>query len=95
MNQKTLLGVIVAIGISLILATRNIYIAIDDENYINYFSSTDYGFSDLFSLKIDNWWNFLLDEPLWRRYSAIMGQILNAESALKVTIFFSSSQVGL
>jgi EpsG family len=86
LKQSTWLWVLLAIGISLILATRQIYIARDDENYLNYFLAIDDGFSNL----NDDWWHFVLEEPLWRLYASNMGNIFGVVHALRITIFFSS-----
>jgi hypothetical protein len=90
LKPKTWLGLILSITISLILARRDMYIAIDDENYIAYFSVIYEGFSNLIGNLKEDWWNFLLNEPLWLWYSSSMGKIFDAESALRITIFFSS-----
>jgi EpsG family len=86
MKLSTWLGIIVSVAISLVLACRNLYIAIDDENYIAYFT---YTFDPLSDLK-DGWWRFVLNEPLWLSYCSIMGNAFGAEFALRITIFFSS-----
>lgn len=86
MKQSTLLGISASIVISLILAIRNIGIAIDDDNYLYYFTFSDISFSDVKS----DWWNFLLNEPLWLTYSSLIGSAFKAESALRITVFAGS-----
>jgi EpsG family len=87
MKQSTWLGIIVSISFSLLLAGRNLYIAPDDENYLTYFSS--FFNNPLADLKYD-WWNFTLNEPLWRFYASGMGDLFTAESGFRITLFFSS-----
>jgi hypothetical protein len=87
MKQSAWLGIIVSIAISLLLATRNMHIAPDDESYLNYFSS--FFNNPLADLK-DDWWNFTLNEPLWRLYASGMGDLFTAESGFRITLFFSS-----
>lgn len=85
MRISTWVGVIVSIAISFILASRNLYIALDDENYVNYFT-----FADFFPGLAGDWWNFLLNEPLWLYYCSSMGNTFGAEFSLRITIFLSS-----
>ncbi len=85
MKITTLIGVTVAIVIALVLGTRNLYIAIDDENYINYFL-----LDDPFASLNNGWWIYLLDEPLWRLYAWVTGSNFGPENALKFTLFLSS-----
>jgi EpsG family len=87
MKQSAWLGIIVSIAISLLLAGRNLHIAQDDESYLNYFSS--FFNNPLADLK-DDWWNFTLNEPLWRLYASGMGDLFTAESGFRITLFFSS-----
>jgi hypothetical protein len=83
---KTWLGIITSIAISLVLASRNLYIAIDDEAYVTYFTF----FNDPFLKLKDGWWSFVLDEPLWALYTSFIGSVFGAETALRITIFISS-----
>jgi hypothetical protein len=87
MKQSARLGIIVSIAISLLLATRDMHIAPDDENYLSYFSSF---FDDPLSDLKEDWWNFTLNEPLWRLYASGMGDLFTAESGFRITLFLSS-----
>lgn len=86
MKKNTWFGIIISIAIALILANRGLYVAIDDENYINYFTYSDITLSDVKS----DWWNFLLNEPLWRTYAWLVGDSFGAETALRITVFIGS-----
>jgi EpsG family len=86
MKKSTCFGIIISIAIALILASRDLYIAPDDENYINYFTYSNIALSDAKS----DWWNFLLNEPLWSTYSWLTGDAFGAETALRITVFISS-----
>lgn len=85
MKQNIWIGVALSIVIALLLASRNLYVALDDNNYIVYFS-----IDDAFSGLSGHWWNYLLDEPLWRLYCMLLGKTFGPEGALRVTIFFST-----
>jgi len=78
----------VFIGIALILSARNLYIALDDAAYIDYFSHNTYWFDAPASEDWD-WWRLIIEEPLWNMYTTAMGAELGPEAALRVTIFIS------
>ena len=64
-----------------LLALRPMYAALDDYNYINYFSYS-FQYSE-FSVR------FFMDEPLWLLYSVNLGKVLGSENALRMTLFLS------
>lgn len=70
--------------LALILALRPMYVALDDLNYVNYFSGEYWHVIDT---EID--WLALIEEPVWLAYTRVLGAILDPEIALRVTIFFS------
>lgn len=83
-------AILVFLILALVLSTRKSYIAIDDLNYVvNYFSLESDWYSELVSGDL-NWWRFIIEEPLWRIYSITVGALFGPETALHVTIFFSS-----
>ncbi len=70
------------LAIAFILANRELN-ATDDLNYMAYFEET-------YLKQFDNFWLYFIEEPLWRLYSSLMGNILNAEDLLRITIFIST-----
>ncbi len=78
----------VFIGIALILSARQLYIALDDAAYIDYFSRNTYWF-DVPASEDWDWWRFIIEEPLWNMYTIAMGTKLGPEAALRATIFIS------
>lgn len=83
LRRATWLVVIIFVGISLILAGRTLYTAPDDENYIAYFEGANFTI-------LTNALSYSLEEILWSAYASFMGGIFGAETALRITIFFSS-----
>jgi hypothetical protein len=76
--------VILFIGVAYLLSMRSLYVAPDDISYIKYFNG------DYFYSVSTNWWIQLLEEPLWGKYTLIVGNNINSETAVRITIFISS-----
>jgi hypothetical protein len=74
--------------VALVLAGRRLHLGLDDASYLDYFSSNTYWTSSK-SSEDWNWWQFLIEEPLWNTYSAWLGEALGPEPAFRVTIFAS------
>lgn len=72
------------LGLAVILATRGLDIAKDDEKYLNHFYFAKYA-------EIDNFLIYLIEEPLWKLYTSSITLILNPEDAFRFTIFISSA----
>jgi len=68
--------------VALVLATRTLYTAWDDANYIRHFQGE--GDQDL------PWWQYLIEEPVWKYYASFLGAGLGPEIALRVTILAST-----
>ena len=83
LEKKIWLPLFLFMCISLLLAARPMYTAIDDQNYVAYFA---HGSSEAFT----DWWSYVLSEPLWLKYCDFMGNFFDSVSALRITIFLSS-----
>lgn len=78
LRASRFLQISVVILMALLLSTREIPLAADDNNYLDYFS---YGY-------LDNFLNLsVINEPLWRAYSSIIGSVFGDENSLRITIF--------
>lgn len=90
-SQATLsLSAIVVFSlIAFILSARTLYAALDDANYIEYFSSNTDWYGQLTSDSPD-WWLLILGEPLWNSYTTVAGAALGPETAFRATIFVSA-----
>lgn len=83
-NTTASVKTLIIITLAFILSSREMYVALDDHNYLAYFSGGNIeGFFG------DSWWSTVIDEPLWKGYTNLLGAILEPEIALRVTIFFS------
>lgn len=74
--------------IAFVLANRDLYIAIDDENYIEYFTSGADRLANISTFQ--DFWLYIIEEPGWALYTAFLGQRLGPEGALKFTIGLSA-----
>ncbi len=63
--------------------------ALDDLSNIDVFLGYSYWFGD-FAKKDQNWWQFIIEEPIWNIYCAWSGEELGAENAFRVTLFAST-----
>jgi hypothetical protein len=82
----TLASLLVFFAISLILSAREIYVAIDDLNYVAYFSNSAL-FYERLELGDADWWQLFIDEPLWNVYTTTMGATFGPETSFRITIF--------
>lgn len=77
-----MLGVALVLGLSALLAARQIPLTNDDANYIAYFSNRD-------AFEAPTLWRWILEEPLWRVGSSALGSVLGPFTAYRVVIFLS------
>ncbi len=82
----TLASLLVFFAISFILSAREIYVAVDDLNYVAYFSNSEL-FYERLELEGADWWQLFIDEPLWNVYTTAMGVTFGPEMAFRITIF--------
>lgn len=75
---------IVFVALALVLASRALYTAPDDVNYIAYFEGT------YWTQLTNSWWIYPVEEPLWSLYATSVGNVFGPESALRATIFLSA-----
>jgi hypothetical protein len=80
---------IIFVLVALLLSSRQLYIALDDAAYLDYFANNTY-WAGVKSSEDWNWWKYLIEEPLWNIYSAWLGEAVGAETAFRVTIFAST-----
>lgn len=67
---------------AILLASRPLYVAIDDENYLNYFRGLNV-------VLVRHWYQYIFSEPLWSSYAKILGVISGPDFALRITLFTS------
>lgn len=79
-----LLWLSIVILIAYFMASRKIPVTYDDLNYLSYYSRLPEDQSH----SILSWW---LNEPLWRYYAFLIGRLLEADFAYRLTIFLSVS----
>ena len=72
---------IVFLVLALVLASRALYTAPDDINYIAYFEGT------YWTQLANSWWTYFVEEPLWSLYATSAGSVFGPEGALRATIF--------
>lgn len=84
---SNIVAVSVFLLISMVLCSRNLHIALDDENYIAYFTGAH---QIAGSLEYRSVWLELLDEPIWKNYTAWSGSLLDPWTAERITIFISA-----
>lgn len=77
------LGWIVALALAALLAARHIPLANDDANYVAYFSNKD-------AFEAPNLWRWILEEPLWRIGSSMLGTVLGPFAAYRTVLFLSA-----
>jgi len=82
--RLTLAKLLPTLLLALILTLRPMYVALDDLNYVNYFSGEYWRVIDT-----GNYWLALIEEPIWLAYTSVLGAILDPEIAVRVTIFVS------
>lgn len=78
-----ILGGIVALALSALLAARHIPLTNDDANYVAYFSSKD-------AFQAPSLWRWILQEPLWRVGSSTLGAVLGPFAAYRAVLFLSA-----
>lgn len=71
----------VFILIALLLSQRDMYIAPDDYSYMSYFNQ-------LHTINSNNYFLYLIEEPVWHFWIYVTTLIFNPENALRFTIFF-------